>query len=68
MRYQVGALGILLVFASVSTLQAADVAVPAVPYAPATSAASEWIITIGGDVRGIPRYPGSNAFDTAGAP
>ena len=63
MRYRVGALGVLLVFASVSTLQAADVVVPA-----ASASSSDWIVTIGGDVRGIPRYPGSNAFDTAGAP
>jgi outer membrane protein len=66
MRYRVGALGVLLVLASVSSMQAADVAVPARPYA--APASSEWIITVGGDVRGIPRYPGSNAFSTAGAP
>jgi MipA family protein len=63
MRYRVGALGVLLVLASVATLQAADVVVPA-----ASASSSDWIVTIGGDVRGIPRYPGSNAFDTAGAP
>ena len=63
MRYQVGSLGVLLVLASLSSVRAADVAFP-----PAPSAAPQWIITIGGDVRGIPRYPGSKAFDTAGAP
>jgi outer membrane protein len=63
MRYRVGSLGVLLVLASLSPVRAADMPLP-----PAPSAASEWIITVGGDVRGIPRYPGSNAFDTAGAP
>jgi MipA family protein len=63
MRYRVGALGVLLVLASLSSVRAADVTFPSAP-----SAAPEWIITIGGDVRGIPRYPGSKAFVTAGAP
>jgi MipA family protein len=63
MRYRVGSLGVLLVLASMSSVPAADMSL-----SPAPSAPPAWIITIGGDVRGIPRYPGSKAFDTSGAP
>jgi MipA family protein len=63
MRYRVGALGMLLAVATNTLVHAADMTLPA-----QSAAASEWIITIGGDMRGIPRYPGSKAFDSSGSP
>ncbi len=53
-------LGLMVASAS----QAADLAVqPGAAAAPST-----WIVTIGADVRAVPRYPGSNDFDALPVP
>jgi outer membrane scaffolding protein for murein synthesis (MipA/OmpV family) len=57
MRCKFGWLGLLLGLLSASAGQAADMAVQ-----PATAAPPTWIVTIGADVRAVPRYPGSDDF------
>jgi outer membrane protein len=56
MRYRLGSL-VVLVAASVSSAEGADSTVP-----PAPSIPPGWIITIGADVRAVPRYVGSDAW------
>ena len=62
MRYRLSWLLAFLVGALASTAEAADIAKP-----PASSTASGWIITIGGDVRDVPKYMGSDASRVTGA-
>lgn len=57
MRCRFGWLGLLLVLLSASAGQAADMGVK-----PATPAPSTWIVTVGADLRAVPRYPGSDDF------
>jgi outer membrane protein len=63
MRYRLWALGVLFAVSAGSSAGAADMAL-----APASSSASGWIITIGGDTRLVPRYTGSNAFSVMPIP
>jgi MipA family protein len=63
MRLRLWLLVMLLVEAIVSSGKAADNPVP-----PASPAPSDWIITLGADVRAVPRYMGSNAWGGAPVP
>jgi outer membrane protein len=63
MRRKFSWLGLLLVLLSASAGQAADVAVQ-----PAAAAPSTWIVTIGADIRAVPRYPGSADFNAVPVP
>jgi outer membrane protein len=63
MRYRLSWLLALLVGALASSAKAADMARP-----PASPAASGWIITIGADVRDVPKYMGSDQSTVVGVP
>ena len=72
MQYRLCSLAVLLAGSLVSPVKAADMAVlpapPPAPAPPAPAAPGEWIVTVGGDARAIPRYMGSNAWGVAPVP
>jgi outer membrane protein len=62
-RYLLCSLAMLLVWFTVSTVEAADAALPSASPSPGS-----WIVTIGADVRAVSQYMGSDDFVVAAVP